>query len=191
MTPLGTVEANSWTAPTRRPRALIRSAWRKRPNLSDAASAHPSGCRPTMHPRPSRLLDQRLSERLGQPFIIENRAGVAGNIGIEPAAEPLKRDFRNAKPGSGQGRLIGWRRHDGMTVDSVGRRITRRGIHANCAGRAHPERGSFATTRNSGKIAATASAGESRCTRQFIDTCATCVSEAQLCSRSRRRLRPR
>ena len=31
----------------------------------------------------ARLIGQRLSERLGQPFIIENRAGAAGNIGTE------------------------------------------------------------------------------------------------------------
>jgi tripartite-type tricarboxylate transporter receptor subunit TctC len=30
-----------------------------------------------------RLIGQRLSERLGQPFIIENRAGAGGNIGTE------------------------------------------------------------------------------------------------------------
>src|ERR1700692_570624 len=63
----------------------------------------------------ARVLGQWLSERLGQPFITENRAGVAGNIGIEAAAKPLNREFGNAKTGSGQGRLIGWRtacRHD-------------------------------------------------------------------------------
>jgi tripartite-type tricarboxylate transporter receptor subunit TctC len=31
----------------------------------------------------ARLIGQRLSERLGQPFIIENRAGASGNIGTE------------------------------------------------------------------------------------------------------------
>src|SRR5262245_10720637 len=31
----------------------------------------------------ARLIGQRLSERLGQPFIIENRAGAGGNIGAE------------------------------------------------------------------------------------------------------------
>jgi tripartite-type tricarboxylate transporter receptor subunit TctC len=35
----------------------------------------------------ARLLGQRLSERLGQPFIIENRAGAAGNIGTEAAVK--------------------------------------------------------------------------------------------------------
>src|SRR5262245_6227703 len=31
----------------------------------------------------ARLIGQWLSERLGQPFIIENRAGAGGNIGTE------------------------------------------------------------------------------------------------------------
>src|SRR5207302_1962002 len=31
----------------------------------------------------TRLMGQSLSERFGQPFIIENRAGAAGNIGTE------------------------------------------------------------------------------------------------------------
>jgi tripartite-type tricarboxylate transporter receptor subunit TctC len=35
----------------------------------------------------ARLMGQRLSERLGQPFIIENRAGAAGNIGTEAAVK--------------------------------------------------------------------------------------------------------
>jgi tripartite-type tricarboxylate transporter receptor subunit TctC len=33
----------------------------------------------------ARVVGQRLSERLGQPFVIENRAGAAGNIGAEAA----------------------------------------------------------------------------------------------------------
>jgi hypothetical protein len=33
----------------------------------------------------ARLIGQWLSERLGQPFIIENRAGAGGNLGTEPA----------------------------------------------------------------------------------------------------------
>ena len=31
----------------------------------------------------ARLIGQWLSERLGQPFVIENRTGAAGNIGTE------------------------------------------------------------------------------------------------------------
>src|ERR1043166_2141377 len=31
----------------------------------------------------ARLIGQRLSERLGQPFIIENRSGAGGNIATE------------------------------------------------------------------------------------------------------------
>src|SRR6516165_3220690 len=34
----------------------------------------------------ARLMGQRLSERLGQPFIIENRPGATGNIATEAVA---------------------------------------------------------------------------------------------------------
>ena len=38
----------------------------------------------------ARLIGQRLSERLGQPFVIENKPGAGGNIGAETVinAEP-------------------------------------------------------------------------------------------------------
>src|SRR5262249_57145709 len=38
----------------------------------------------------ARLIGQRLSERLGQPFVIENKPGAGGNIGAETGinAEP-------------------------------------------------------------------------------------------------------
>src|SRR5678810_456219 len=35
----------------------------------------------------ARLMGQWLSDRLGQPFIVENRAGASGNIGTEAVAK--------------------------------------------------------------------------------------------------------
>lgn len=34
-----------------------------------------------------RLLSQRLSERLGQQFVVENRVGAGGNIGVDFVAK--------------------------------------------------------------------------------------------------------
>ena len=39
----------------------------------------------------ARLIGQWLSERLGQPFIIDNRPGAGGNIGAEAAAKAARR----------------------------------------------------------------------------------------------------
>src|SRR5262245_62630990 len=56
-----------------------------------AAQAYPSRLVRTSVPLPAgqasdtmaRLMGQTLSERLGQPFVIENRTGAGGNIGTE------------------------------------------------------------------------------------------------------------
>ena len=56
-----------------------------------AAQAYPSRLVRIIVPFPAgqatdtiaRLMGQSLSERLGQPFVVENRAGAAGNIGTE------------------------------------------------------------------------------------------------------------
>src|SRR5215470_3369475 len=45
--------------------------------------AGPPGSSPDMF---ARLIGQRLSDQLGQPFIIENRPGAGGNIGTEAVA---------------------------------------------------------------------------------------------------------
>src|SRR5215469_10446078 len=37
----------------------------------------------------ARLLGQRLSERLGQPFVVENRPGAAGNLATEAVVRAL------------------------------------------------------------------------------------------------------
>src|SRR5258708_4896900 len=47
----------------------------------------------------ARLIGQWLSERLGQQFLIENRPGGAGNIGVEAVTRAVKViKFSGAKP---------------------------------------------------------------------------------------------
>jgi tripartite-type tricarboxylate transporter receptor subunit TctC len=53
-------------------------------NLSDAARAHHRRCGRRQRARHfARLIGQSLSERLGKPFVIENRSGGGGNIATE------------------------------------------------------------------------------------------------------------
>ena len=53
-------------------------------DLSDATVAHHRRpCRRRCERILARLIGQWLSERLGQPFIIDNRPGACGNIGTE------------------------------------------------------------------------------------------------------------
>jgi len=49
-----------------------------------------SRCRPAAASTPSRALAERLHQKLGQPFVIENRGGAGGNVGAEAvyAARP-------------------------------------------------------------------------------------------------------
>jgi Tripartite tricarboxylate transporter family receptor len=63
-----------------------RLALRLGASLSDAAGAHHRRTgRGSGSDTAARLIGQRLSERLGQQFIIENRPGAAGNIATEAA----------------------------------------------------------------------------------------------------------
>ena len=53
-------------------------------SLSDAAGAHHRRLSPGVAPDIlARLIGQWLSERLGQPFVIENRPGAGSNIATE------------------------------------------------------------------------------------------------------------
>jgi len=40
----------------------------------------------------ARLVGQSLSERMGQPFVIENRTGAGSNIGTEATGKPVRGD---------------------------------------------------------------------------------------------------
>ncbi|MDF3833231.1 tripartite tricarboxylate transporter substrate binding protein [Cupriavidus basilensis] len=61
------------------------------PNAAQAQAAYPSKTVKIVVPYPpggtndsvARVLAQRLSDRLGQPFIVENKAGASGNLGAE------------------------------------------------------------------------------------------------------------
>jgi tripartite-type tricarboxylate transporter receptor subunit TctC len=46
----------------------------------------------------ARLIGQSLSERLGQPFIIENRPGAGSNIGTEAVVRALQTVIRCSWP---------------------------------------------------------------------------------------------
>jgi tripartite-type tricarboxylate transporter receptor subunit TctC len=46
----------------------------------------------------ARLMGQWLSERMGQPFIIENRPGVASNIGTEAVVHVSRSAYSNGLP---------------------------------------------------------------------------------------------
>jgi tripartite-type tricarboxylate transporter receptor subunit TctC len=57
----------------------------------------------------ARLIGQWLSERLGQPFIIENRAGAGGTIGVG-------RHWNAGQPGRRIVQNNGRRRYDSLTI---------------------------------------------------------------------------
>src|ERR1700749_2381421 len=60
------------------PRAVRAAAYPTRPVR--IILGFPPGITPDIA---ARIIAGRLSQRLGQPFIVENRAGAAGNIGTE------------------------------------------------------------------------------------------------------------
>ena len=44
----------------------------------------------------ARVLGQKLSQRFGQPFVVDNRAGASGNIGADAIAKALPTGIRLA-----------------------------------------------------------------------------------------------
>src|SRR5205814_9725187 len=64
------------------PRMARAQAWPSRP-VRIIVGFSPGGATDIQ----ARLMGQWLSDRLGQPFIVENRAGASGNIGTEMVAK--------------------------------------------------------------------------------------------------------
>src|SRR5262245_9151617 len=69
-------------APAALPRRLAAQAWPSQPVRIIAPSA-PGGSLDIL----SRLFGRGLADRIGQPFVVENRSGGAGNIGFDAVAK--------------------------------------------------------------------------------------------------------